>query len=171
MASFRPETFRRIWDLGPKFALYRARETLGTAAKPRKCRRFPKNAETYSRDRTGWLGREDSNLRMAESKSAYFPFENNAHSEKFAKFDPLSVKSLAAHTEYRRAYRTGKLNLFSRDSITQYPVLPSERPPAVYDVASFFPDRNARIGSLKCLADSSGGGGASFGGSSGTGSI
>ena len=23
-------------------------------------------------DRTGWLGREDSNLRMAESKSTYF---------------------------------------------------------------------------------------------------
>src|SRR5262249_22986570 len=57
MANFRPETFTKIWDLGAKFAPCRTRETLGTAAKPRKCRRFPKNAE----------GREDSNLRMAES--------------------------------------------------------------------------------------------------------
>jgi hypothetical protein len=28
-----------------------------------------------SNDRTGWLGREDSNLRMAESKSVGGPFQ------------------------------------------------------------------------------------------------
>jgi len=39
------------------------------------------------RDRTGWLGRQDSNLGMAESKSAYFACLVNAHSEKQAKFD------------------------------------------------------------------------------------
>jgi hypothetical protein len=32
-------------------------------------------------DRTGWLGREDSNLRMAESKSSYFACSINGHSE------------------------------------------------------------------------------------------
>jgi hypothetical protein len=55
MASFRPETFTKIWDLGAKFAPCRTEETLGTAAKARKCRRFLKNAETYTRDQTGWL--------------------------------------------------------------------------------------------------------------------
>jgi len=33
-------------------------------------------------DRTGWLGREDSNLRMAESKSKWFALFINARSEK-----------------------------------------------------------------------------------------
>jgi hypothetical protein len=55
MANSRSETFTTIWDLGAKFAPCRTRETLGTAAKPRKCRRFPKNAEPFTRDRTGWL--------------------------------------------------------------------------------------------------------------------
>ena len=79
MASFRPETFTKIWDLGAKFAPYRTRETLGAAAKSRKCRRFPKKVEIYLRDRTGWLGWEDSNLRMAESKSSYFSFKANSN--------------------------------------------------------------------------------------------
>jgi hypothetical protein len=43
-----------------------------------------------------WLGRQDSNLGMAESKSAYFPFKIKAHSEKIAKFDPLPINWLAA---------------------------------------------------------------------------
>jgi hypothetical protein len=34
-----------------------------------------------------WLGRQDSNLGMAESKSDQFACEINAHSEKIAKFD------------------------------------------------------------------------------------
>ena len=34
------------------------------------------------RDCTGWLGREDSNLRMAESKSKWFALLINARSEK-----------------------------------------------------------------------------------------
>jgi hypothetical protein len=46
-----------------------------------------------------WLGRQDSNLGMAESKSGYFPFEINAHSEKIAKFDPLSINRLAPDSE------------------------------------------------------------------------
>jgi hypothetical protein len=50
MASFRPETLTKIWDSGAKFAPCRTRETLGRAAKPRKCRRFPTNAETYARE-------------------------------------------------------------------------------------------------------------------------
>jgi hypothetical protein len=41
---------------------------------------------TY-RDGTGLLGREDSNLRMAESKSDYFASSVNAYSEKSLSFD------------------------------------------------------------------------------------
>jgi hypothetical protein len=36
---------------------------------------------------------------MAESKSAHFPFQIKAHSVKDDEFDPLSIKSLADHTE------------------------------------------------------------------------
>src|SRR6266571_5272287 len=50
MASFRPETFTKIWHLGARFAPCRNRETLGIPTKPRKRRRFPNNAETYTRD-------------------------------------------------------------------------------------------------------------------------
>jgi hypothetical protein len=46
-----------------------------------------------------WLGREDSNLRITESKSDHFSFEINAHSEKNAKFDPLSTNRLQVDSE------------------------------------------------------------------------
>jgi hypothetical protein len=47
-----------------------------------------------------WLGREDSNLRMAESKSAYFCFEINAHSEKIENFEPLPINRLRVGSEW-----------------------------------------------------------------------
>src|SRR5215467_1094884 len=47
-----------------------------------------------------WRGREDSNLRMAESKSAHFFFEINAHSEKIEKFEPLSINRLSVGSEW-----------------------------------------------------------------------
>jgi hypothetical protein len=40
---------------------------------------------------------------MAESKSNYFSYEINAHSEKYAKFGPISINRLAFDTECRRA--------------------------------------------------------------------
>jgi hypothetical protein len=43
------------------------------------------------RDWTGWLGRQDSNLGMAESKSDYFFFQINAHSEKITKFGLFGI--------------------------------------------------------------------------------
>jgi hypothetical protein len=58
----------------------------------------------------GWLGREESNLRMTESKSDQFSFEINAHSEKIAKFDPLSTNRLAAHSECRRGRKRSPLD-------------------------------------------------------------
>ena len=47
---------------------------------------FPQFLIIDLRDQTGWLGREDSNLRMAESKSDEFANDIDMHSEKIAKF-------------------------------------------------------------------------------------
>jgi hypothetical protein len=56
-----------------------------------------------SRDRTGWLGREESNLRMAESKSDQFANNINAHSKKISKFAPFRINRLAVDSECGRA--------------------------------------------------------------------
>ena len=50
-------------------------------------------------ERRGWLGREDSNLRMAESKSDYFSFDFSAYSEKISKFELLLLNRLALDSE------------------------------------------------------------------------
>jgi transketolase-like protein len=47
------------------------------------------------RDGTTWLGREDSNLRMAESKSDYSARNINAHFEKTAEYGLNSINRLA----------------------------------------------------------------------------
>ena len=51
------------------------------------------------RDRTGWLGRQDSNLGMAESKSDQFAFNIKAHFEKSAGYGPSSVNRLATFSK------------------------------------------------------------------------
>src|SRR5262249_47098347 len=48
-------------------------ETRDRLANSRECRVNFCGADMYPRDRTGWLGREDSNLRMAEPKPAALP--------------------------------------------------------------------------------------------------
>jgi hypothetical protein len=58
---------------------------------------------TPQRDRTGWLGRQDSNLGMAESKSTYSAFDFNDHSEKSAKFDPFPINRLDADSRIQNA--------------------------------------------------------------------
>jgi hypothetical protein len=40
-------------------------ETAQSSPNQRKCRRFPDNGKSHRRYRTGWLGREDSNLGIA----------------------------------------------------------------------------------------------------------
>jgi len=67
---------------------------------PRECRRFSHTGKSHRRDRTGWLGRQDSNLGMAESKSIYSAFDFNDHSEKSTKFDPFLINRLDADSEY-----------------------------------------------------------------------
>src|SRR5262249_23248901 len=54
---------RKIWGA----------ETRSASVKPRESRGNFFGLDIADRDRTGWLGREDSNLRMAESKSAALP--------------------------------------------------------------------------------------------------
>jgi hypothetical protein len=46
-----------------------------------------------------WLGRQDSNLGMAESKSTCFFFCINAYSEKTLKFGPILFNPLASISE------------------------------------------------------------------------
>ena len=68
-------------------------------------RPFQRLYRSKTRDGTGWLGRQDSNLGMAESKSDHFSFQIKACSEKFAKFGPLSNNRLAFDSECGRANR------------------------------------------------------------------
>jgi len=51
------------------------------------------------RDRTGWLGRQDSNLGMAESKSTCSAFDFNDHPGKSANFDSFPSNRLGADSE------------------------------------------------------------------------
>lgn len=48
-------------------------ETYPNASKPAKYRPFSSNPAIWLNARTAWLGREDSNLRMGESKSPALP--------------------------------------------------------------------------------------------------
>jgi len=63
------------------------------------------------RDWSGWLGRQDSNLGMAESKSDQFSFEINAHSEKNGILDRLSINRLLAPFGIRCTQTSHKVGL------------------------------------------------------------
>src|SRR6267142_1795453 len=60
----------RPWVVSAGFS---SPETRPLPANPRECRRFSNTWKSHRRDRTGWLGRLDSNQGMAESKSAALP--------------------------------------------------------------------------------------------------
>ncbi len=77
-------------------------ETQPTCPKPREYRRFSDAGHVRDRDRSGWLGRQDSNLGMAESKSKWFALSINGHSEKSQKFGPKPTNRLAVISECRR---------------------------------------------------------------------
>jgi hypothetical protein len=55
--------------------------------------------DSFFNRRTAWLGREDSNLRMVESKSGRTFNEINEYSEKDTKFSPKGINRLAGHSE------------------------------------------------------------------------
>jgi hypothetical protein len=52
-----------------------------------------------SMSRTGWLGREDSNLRMVESKSGGIINNFNARSEYTDELLPSNISYIAARSE------------------------------------------------------------------------
>jgi hypothetical protein len=52
-----------------------------------------------SEHRTGWLGREDSNLRMVESKSARILNDFNGFSDETADSAPRYINRLEARSE------------------------------------------------------------------------
>jgi hypothetical protein len=56
---------------------------------------------------TCWLGRQDSNLGMAESKSDQFSFLIRAHSENKSKIDGFPVNGLAMHFRMSPAIKIG----------------------------------------------------------------
>ena len=53
--------------------------------------------------------------RAPVSKSDNFSLEINAHSEKIAKFDPLSTNRLAADSEYRSTFALREVKTSRRD--------------------------------------------------------
>ena len=59
---------------------------------------FPEGGSGLQR---GWLGRQDSNLGMAESKSMWFALFINGHSEKSSESDPNLINRLASISEWR----------------------------------------------------------------------
>ena len=62
---------RRLSGIWRRPGRFRHPETFPNVRKPAKCGPFSANRAVYANVRTGWLGREDSNLRMVESKSGY----------------------------------------------------------------------------------------------------
>src|SRR5258707_6836733 len=80
-------------------ARFSSPKTRPLPANPRECRRFSHTWKSHRRDRTGWLGRQDSNLGMAESKSTCSAFDFTHHSKKSSEFDPFPINRLDADSE------------------------------------------------------------------------
>src|SRR5215204_7108706 len=76
-------------------------ETSGSRANPRKSRPFCYDLEMTQRDDSGWLGRQDSNLGMAESKSAALPL---GYAPTAAQTSPHGARTITA--------RSGAINDF-----------------------------------------------------------
>src|SRR5229473_7246803 len=87
-------------------ARFSSPKTRPLPANPRECRHFSDSRKFLRRDPGGWLGRQDSNLGMAESKSTCSAFNFKGHSEKAKEFCPFSINRLARLSE---AMELGKL--------------------------------------------------------------
>jgi hypothetical protein len=70
--NWRPETVAQNSSVVAENRENYASETPRRLANSREYRTYICRSDLAHRDRTGWLGREDSNLRMAESKSTCF---------------------------------------------------------------------------------------------------
>jgi hypothetical protein len=68
-SRIQPETFRSLAAQNGETGVWRPK---ANAQKPAVGGLFCNSKAKFSNFRTAWLGREDSNLRMVESKSGYF---------------------------------------------------------------------------------------------------
>src|SRR5258707_13180488 len=91
------QTPANLTKIAENSRIVRCAASFGT--RPPECRRFSHIRKHRRRDRTGWLGCQDSNLGMAESKSTCFAFDFKDHSKKSAKFDPFPFNRLGADSE------------------------------------------------------------------------
>jgi hypothetical protein len=98
----------QIGCLGSGEAQFSTAVTDERAAKWWKGGPFLQSTEMARRDRTGWLGREDSNLRMAESKSAALPL---GYAPKAPSDDRRLARSPAAAAHHNGACATDQLRL------------------------------------------------------------
>src|SRR5262245_24073433 len=86
----RPETGARNQPNIAHYRENRVTETRHHLANSRECRGNFCKPDMSQRDGAGWLGRQDSNLGMAESKSDHFSCNINAHCE-FSADSPVEV--------------------------------------------------------------------------------
>ncbi len=71
------------------------RRELSRISNCRECRRFSHTWKSHRRDRTGWLGSQDSNLEMPESKAdSHHSFANRSASDKRPSLLAASCKEL-----------------------------------------------------------------------------
>jgi hypothetical protein len=78
-------------------ARFSSPKTRPLPANPRECRRFSHTWKSHRRDRTGWLGWEDSNLGMAETNPSTFRFKIIL--EHPAKSGPFAINKLGTDSE------------------------------------------------------------------------
>ncbi len=71
------------------------------------CRRKNKPVSTTNSVHWVWLGREESNLRMAESKPAWLFNEFKAHLEKFVEMHLYNINRLPVLSKWRRSWEAG----------------------------------------------------------------
>jgi hypothetical protein len=96
--SFPGFGWRLLGMFGPKSSNIGLQRLLAMR-KARVWRAFLIQRRKFSETRNGWLGREDSNLRMGESKSRRIINDSKERSEKGAEFDAICINRLADDSE------------------------------------------------------------------------
>jgi hypothetical protein len=81
-------------------ARFSSPETGVLAANLRASRHFSERRKSLAGDHDGWLGRQDSNLGMAESKSREIAFSIKQRSENSSEFSALSINDLPLRSEH-----------------------------------------------------------------------
>ncbi len=92
-------------------ARFSSPKTRPLPANPRECRRFSHTWKSHRRDRTGWLGCQDSNLGMAESKSTMLP-SLQCSFRKINEIRPVPINRLDADSECAAAAQTLRCSVY-----------------------------------------------------------